>query len=136
MADIHDFTRRIFRDHIYGVEESISNTASVATLRQVFKLFIISLICHLHSLLTREHSSIHLKIILSYSGAEIMMGFEGQLGALDVWLNDTYTKEFNPTLPFSRIFQQTKTREELYLVLRPLSPLFPRGKCQHHPKRA
>ena len=42
----------------------------------------------------------NLKIILRYSGAEIMMGFEGQLGALDVWLNDTYTKEFNPNLPF------------------------------------
>merc|ERR1719284_28825 len=62
MSEIHEFTRKIFRDHIYGVEESISNTASVAT--------------------------------LSESGAEIMMGFEGQLGALDVWLNDTYT-QFN-----------------------------------------
>ena len=32
MSEIHEFTRKIFRDHIYGVEESISNTASVATL--------------------------------------------------------------------------------------------------------
>ena len=134
MADIHDFTRRIFRDHIYGVEESISNTASVATLRQVFKLFIISLICHLHSLLTREHSSIHLKIILSYSGAEIMMGFEGQLGALDVWLNDTYTKEFNPTLPFFNKQKQEKKCTPCCALS--LSPQFPWGKCQDRSKRA
>ena len=38
MNEIHEFTRKIFRDHIYEVEESISNTADVATLRQVFKL--------------------------------------------------------------------------------------------------
>ena len=61
MADIHEFTAKIFRDHVFGPEESISNTASVDTLWS--------------------------------SGAEIMMGFEGQLGALDVWLNETYTQE-------------------------------------------
>ena len=41
-------------------------------------------------------SSIYLKIIVSYSGADIMMGYEGQLGALKVWLNDTFTQEHNP----------------------------------------
>ena len=37
MKDIHTFTRKIFRDHIFGEEESISNTASVDTLRKIFE---------------------------------------------------------------------------------------------------